>query len=370
MIKLVDVTYYSHLEYQKPEQVLERHHLVTRYAGLLKDKMHILFLKHAGFEGFCVDNGLLYYFFKGVNKFRYLALRANKLIANQEPDVVLVQGLSFPMEVIALRLQCGSRCKIVVQHHGEQPFTGIKLWLQRLAAKMTDAYLFTSEGNAEAWQDKGVIKKRHQIFEVLEASAQVSAYNKQNSRKKLNIPLGVKTFLWVGRLNANKDPLCILKAFGHYLNLQPSALLYMIYQTDDLLPDINVLLENDSRLKTAVILVGKTTHNDLPWWFSAADYYLSGSHKEGSGYALLEAMACGCIPVVTAIPPFRKITAEGKYGYLFKPGDCWDLYRMLCKLEQPQMLTSEAVINHFNESLSFDRIAEDVYEACRMVVGS
>lgn len=369
MIKLVDVTYYSHLEYQKPEQILKSHHLVTRYAGLLKNKMHILFLKHAGFEGFCVDNGLLYYFFKGVNKFRYLALRANSLIAEQEPDVVLVRGLGFPMEVIALRLQCGQRCKIVVQHHGEQPFTGIKLWLQKLAAQMTDAYLFTSAGNAQAWKKKGIINKQHKIFEVLEASAELSVYNKRNSRKKLNIPPNIKVFLWVGGLNANKDPLCILSAFGHYLHMQPLAKLYMIYQTDDLIAEINASLEKHALLKASVTLVGQTVYDDLSWWFSAADYYVSGNHNGRSGYTLLGAIACGCIPVVTDIPPFRKITADGKYGHLFTPGDSWGLYRLLCDLEAPQKLTSKHLIDHFNQNLSFDRIAEDVYEACKVVVG-
>ena len=39
--------------------------------------------------------------------------------------------------------------------------------------------------------------------------------------------------------------------------------------------------------------------------YSAADLFVVGSHHQGSGYALMEACACGAVPVVTAIPTFR-----------------------------------------------------------------
>jgi glycosyltransferase involved in cell wall biosynthesis len=370
MIKLVDVTYYAHLDYHKPEQVLERHRLVTRYAELLQDKVQITFVKHAGFEGFCEDGGLIYHFFNGINKFRFLPLKANRFIAREHPDVVLVQGLGFPLQVIALKLRCGNGVKIVVQHHGELPFKGIKLWCQQLAARFIDAYLFTSAGNTEVWRQKGVIKNRHKIFEVLEASTDFVKLDKCQSRKKLDIHSTGHAFLWVGRLNANKNPLMVLKAFAQYLHFKPSAQLYMIYQTNELLDDIKVLLLADQRLESAITLVGNVPNQDLSIWFSAADYYLSGSYKEGSGYALLEAMACGCVPVVTDIPSFRKITENGKYGYLYKAGDCWDLYKTLCALDKPSQISADDVVDHFNQSLSFEKIAADVYDACNSLVNN
>lgn len=370
MIKLVDVTYYTHLEYHKPEQVLEKHHLVTRYAEFLRNKMQVQFVKHAGFEGFSLHNGLLYQFFRGINKFRYLPFKANRFISNQHPDVVLVQGLVFPVQVILLRIQCQRNCKIVVQHHGELPFKGIKLAFQKLASKCVDAYLFTSAGNAEIWKQKGVISQRQPIFEVLEASTDFLAQDKWESRKKLNIHAKGNLFLWVGRLNVNKSPLTILKAFAQYLHFKPLSRLYMIYQTSEQLDEIQQLLWADARLESAVYLIGQVPNDKLQLWFSAADYYLSGSFKEGSGYALIEAMACGCISVVTDIPPFRKITENGKYGYLYRAGDEWALYKTLCDLEQPSHISPQYVIRHFNQDLSFNRIADDVYETCCSLANS
>ena len=55
--------------------------------------------------------------------------------------------------------------------------------------------------------------------------------------------------------------------------------------------------------------------------FSGADIFVAGSHREGSGNALTEALACGTVPVVTDIPSFRVLTDEGRVGALWPVGD-------------------------------------------------
>ena len=44
----------------------------------------------------------------------------------------------------------------------------------------------------------------------------------------------------------------------------------------------------------------------------AADLFVLGSHREGSGYSLIEALACGLPPVVTDIHAFRTLTGCGR----------------------------------------------------------
>ena len=43
----------------------------------------------------------------------------------------------------------------------------------------------------------------------------------------------------------------------------------------------------------------------------ASDLFVLGSHREGSGYSLIEALACGLPPVVTDIPSFRIADRSG-----------------------------------------------------------
>src|SRR5206468_4276990 len=137
--------------------------------------------------------------------------------------------------------------------------------------------------------------------------------DKQESKVKLGM-LGADNFLWIGRLNANKDPLTVLTAFEKYAIQVPSTKFYIIYQTEELLQQIKDRISKSESLMNFVILVGKKYHNELTDWYSAADFFISGSHSEAAGYALVEAMACGCIPIVTNIPSFNNITEDGKYG--------------------------------------------------------
>jgi hypothetical protein len=48
---------------------------------------------------------------------------------------------------------------------------------------------------------------------------------------------------------------------------------------------------------------------------------VQASHAEGSGGALIDALACGTTPLVTDIPSFRKITGDGACGALFPVGN-------------------------------------------------
>jgi glycosyltransferase involved in cell wall biosynthesis len=72
-------------------------------------------------------------------------------------------------------------------------------------------------------------------------------------------------------------------------------------------------------LKSSVTLHGRVAHDEMPNFYGAADLFVSGSHSEGSGYALIEAMASGVVPVVTDIPSFRSIV--GNCGRRWAPGD-------------------------------------------------
>jgi glycosyltransferase involved in cell wall biosynthesis len=137
----------------------------------------------------------------------------------------------------------------------------------------------------------------------------------------------------------------------------------MIYQEDELLEAIKNNIQRSIVLEDGVKLIGKVDHRELVYWFSAVNFYISGSLAEGSGYALLEAMACGCIPVVTTIPSFEKITEKGNYGYLFPPGDAEALALLLEKLSiLPIEKERQRIEKYFREKLSFKSIADSLGE--------
>ena len=181
--------------------------------------------------------------------------------------------------------------------------------------------------------------------------------------KKITGMSGEKNFIWVARLNSNKDPFTVLKGFELYCTANSAARLYMIYQTEELLEYCKAIIAASPLLKQAVHLIGKKEHHELEDWYNAADFYISGSHSEGSGYALVEAMACGCVPVVTRIPSFTQITGSGKYGFLFEPGNIADLYQKLQDTDAINLQQyAQSVHEHSQTSLSYQAVADQIYQ--------
>jgi glycosyltransferase involved in cell wall biosynthesis len=261
-------------------------------------------------------------------------------------------------------MQLGKKARLLVQHHAESPGRGLMRFLQKNADKVTDAYLFHSKEQAKPWMESGIISSAAKVFEVTEGSTSFRPMNGEEARRITGVS-GEPSFLWVGRLNANKDPLTVLKGFAEYSATHPGARLYMIYSEDDLLPELESFLQQ-RQLKGQVVLVGRKAHDDLRAWYSAADFYISGSHSEGSGYALIEAMACGCIPVVTHIPSYCKMTDNGRLGFLYPPGDPDGLLHVLERLTADDALRLE-VRKHFEEKLSFEAIARSIADVCGRV---
>jgi glycosyltransferase involved in cell wall biosynthesis len=309
-----------------------------------------------------VQNGIRYAFFRRTNSFFQIPLKTHFYVRAQKPDIVIVEGLIFPVQLLALSVWLGKSCRIIVQHHGEKPYSGIRGFFQKMADKKVQAYLFTSNRNAVEWIRSGIIKDASKCREILESSTPFVRRDLKESQQKLGIA-GKYNFLWVGRLNRNKDPLTVLRGFEKYCRYQRDARIYMIFQEEDILPEVEDFVFTSPVLKQRVFLMGRVDHEVLPDWYSAMNFYISGSHKEGSGYALLEAMACGCIPVVTAIPSFEKITSNGRYGLLYPPGNDHALATQLESVRYLSIETLRANVEiFFREHLGFRNIAQNLYQ--------
>ena len=165
----------------------------------------------------------------------------HRFIKKEKPGVVFINGLVFPLQVIQLRLKLGSSVKIILIHRSEKPFTGIKKYLQRFADRFVDAYLFTSSGFGKGWVQHGNIGNIKKIHECMHGSSVFQPGNRSDARTLLSVT-GSPVYLWVGRLNANKDPVTVVKAFRNFLVHQPEASLYMIYHTEELLEEVKILV--------------------------------------------------------------------------------------------------------------------------------
>lgn len=330
-LNFVEINYHFHQEFGNPDEVIQLHAASNLFAHELAPFANVTLLKHmAGNDEIFQDN-IRFRFFRSAGSFFHIPIQSHRSVRQNKPDLVIVQGLIFPLQVIALRRKLGNNCVILLQHHGELPYRKKRIF-QRIADRFVNGYLFTSIGNADAWRKCGVIKNKSKCFEIPSSSTLFSKKNKQVAKEMLGLT-GDFNFLWVGRLDANKDPMTVITAFEKYIEVNPEARLYMIYQTNDLLEQVEDVRNKTRQLKEKLALVGEMPHHKLETWYNASDYYISGSHHEGGSYALTEAMACGCVPIVTSIPAAMKAIDNGNSGYHYSAGDSIELFKLLCSLK-------------------------------------
>jgi glycosyltransferase involved in cell wall biosynthesis len=295
-----------------------------------------------------------------------------RAVAAACPDVVHVNGLIFPAVIAAIRKELGPNVTIVAQHHGgEFPIRGSGIfgafnrmkWRGGLAS--ADALSFTAAGQAEPWRTAGILSSQR-ILEIVEASTTLRTVSRERASSLLGFS-GRPLILWVGRLTTNKDPLTVLDGLEHALLRLPDAHVVMVFGDDTLVEPVDLRIRSSSVLQPRVTLAGRVAREELPNYYAAADVFVSGSHSEGSGYALIEAMAAGVVPVVTDIPSFRVIA--GDEGARWPPGDAAAFTEALLKVCDSDLEAARVRVKaHFDRVLSWPAIAERTVSEYRSLV--
>ncbi len=366
MLTLLDVTFFSNNEFERGSELINSQASALGYLDCIQQQMHVEVIKHIRSDERLMKNDIPFHFFKTSNRFFAIPFKALRLIRHIKPDIVLVQGLIFPFQVMLVKAISGKKTIIIAQHHGEQASKSIiRNLFNKLADRCVTAYLFNTPAYAMERLKQKTISHAGKIKQLQEGSNSFARKDKQRVRIELNIHTDQPVFLWVGRLNENKDPLTILKAFELYVVLKPEARLYMIYQADNLLPQVKSMLAQNTQLQQSVHLIGKVDHDTLDAWYNAADFFLSGSHLEYGGFAVLEAMACGCIPIATNIPTMQQYLRHCELGFLFAPGDVVSLVNVLQQLENyDTQKMSLDIAAHFRRFYSFEKISGGLAKIC------
>lgn len=351
------MSYINVPEFNEPFKWVYR---IRGYVGVLDSlakSNDVISIDQINYSGVHFVNGVQHYFFNNGKRVTYFPRRLHKLLREWKPDVVIVHGMHFPLQIIQLRLYLGKDVKIIVQNHADRiPRFHKKLFL-KVADKFIDAYFFTSGIMAKEWIGQGLINKEEKVKEIMMGSSVFEPMDRYEAMQKTRVE-ETRNFLWVGRLDANKDPVTLVKAFIDFSESHANAKLYVIYQSNELLNEIKDLIHNSGN--GAVQLVGKVAHDDIQLWINSVDYIISTSHYEAFGLSIVEAMSCGCIPIVTNIPSFQKITGLSS-GILFEPGNVNDLVCALKEVINKDIVQErERTLQQFNNHLSFDAIANSI----------
>ncbi len=365
--RFIEINYHNHDEFHSPEEVISKHLSSNLFIEEFSKYAEVSLVKHLSSEGQMQLNGVNYFFQSRRNRFFDIPSKTHQYVADQRPEVILIQGFIFPWQVMALRRRLGKQAKILLQHHGETPFKRKKIFQWMMGPKV-DGWIFSSPELSKEWLASGVIRSSSQCYALPPASTRFRRKNKERSRQETGMGNGLN-LLWVGRLNENKDPFTVLKAFESFLEEGGKAQLYLVYGEADLENSLRERINSNGLLKENVNMVGKLPHRELEDWYAAADFFISSSHQESGGYALIEAMACGTVPIVSEIPASMKLTHEGNIGFHFPAGDAGALCKIFEGLEQVDLeKLSEGAERHFLMELSPTAIAEKMKKICELAL--
>jgi glycosyltransferase involved in cell wall biosynthesis len=357
-MRIIYLTYAPVAKYDNPEAWLKRIDFYTAQLETMAPFAEVKSIHLIKYEGILRRNDVEYHFLKLKKWNLIFPLRLHCYVSDLKPDAVVIHSLRYPWQVLWLSIKLGRKIRLWVIHHAEPPLRFPKSLFQKFADRVIQGYFFSSVDLGKMWIDSGQIKNKNKIFEVMEASSVFCPMNKETARMKTKV-MGRNIYLWVGRLDKNKDPITLIKAFLLFFCNHTDAELYMIiHQQEQLLDEVNELLARAPEVSKRIFLIRGIRHEDMLYWFNSVNFIVSTSHYEGSGVAVCEGMSCGCIPILTNIPSFRMMTRQGGIGLLFEPGDVVGLHNALCKSRSLNFEEErQNVLRQFGENLSCESIS-------------
>lgn len=174
-------------------------------------------------------------------------------------------------------------------------------------AMRTARFTVTSALTATELEELGVESKIVLIPNGVD-TATFAPGRKQALRKELRLPAG-NVLLNVGRMMPQKRQALLIERFSEAAGKKD---LLVIAGDGPLRKEV----ETAAHEKENVLLTGRIPQERLLAYYQAADYIVMPSTYEGQPLALLEAMSCGCIPILSPIPIFEETVAEEKIGLI------------------------------------------------------
>jgi glycosyltransferase involved in cell wall biosynthesis len=321
---VVQISFFVDSRRRSPDELLaDWHSLVDVAQAAAAAGTRVTVLQASMVEGLLSRDGIDYHFIApdAAGECLTQGAKLGPVLRGLAADVLHVHGLGFPREVMGLRA-LAPRTPILLQDHADRlpRFWRRRTWKQ--AAACVDAVAFCARAQARPFERAGLLSANTAILEVPESTTDFTP-GEQGAARALTQLRGDPAVLWVGHLDRNKDPLTVLEGLSMAARLLPRMELWCCYASAPLLAEVQARVAGDALLRDRVHLLGRVPHAQVQSLMRAADLLVLGSHREGSGYSVIEALACGLPTVVTDIPSFNSLVgtrAEGA-GILWPVGD-------------------------------------------------
>lgn len=280
-------------------------------------------------------------------------------IRKNNVDIVIIHGTHYFLQAACIKLFC--KTKVILQHHAEKTYLSKKAVFMRFCKRFVDLYFFTGKDVALPFIERKCISET-KIAEVVAGTTDFQIHLEKNTNK-------IKELCFVGRLNKNKNLMTVLKAIVKLKTLRSDFRLSVYYSTNEEEKDLKIFCQQND-LNELVIFKGKIANSEVEKILNVGDIYISASFNESCGFALIEALACGCYPVVSRIPSFNFLLQGLEHKKQFSPDDAEELASTLNEAINLDLkeTTRKEIRRHFEQTSSPQAIAKQINQAVQAIL--
>ncbi len=135
-------------------------------------------------------------------------------------------------------------------------------------------------------------------------------------RKTYNLSKKDFIILFVGRLGEEKNVEFLIKAQKNLIKEHSNIKLIIVGDGPD--KEKYEKMTRDLNLEDNIIFTGKTSWDEMPYYYQAADVFATASKTETQGLTVIEAMASNVVPVCMKDEAFESMITDELNGLLFK----------------------------------------------------
>jgi glycosyltransferase involved in cell wall biosynthesis len=354
----VQISFFSDPQGRPPEQLLDAWPTLVDVAeAASRSAIRVSVVQASSHSKQLVRNAVRYCFlpFGEASSSSESVAGLRELLRSLAPDVLHVHGLGFPRHVLSMVAHTPG-VPIIMQDHADRPPRIWRRALWRRGLAQAAAITFCTLEHARPFAAAGVLSPQADLYEIPESTSRFSPGDRDAARRLTQID-GDPAVLWVGHLDDNKDPLTVLAGLSEAARALPGLRLWCCFGTAPLMHAVQQRIATDPMLRGRVQLLGRVPHERVEHLMRAADIFVLGSHHESTGFALIEALACGLPAVVTDIPSFRSLTGAGTAGMLWPCNDANALSEAVRSVAHRLDSGMRAAVRaHFERELSFDSL--------------
>lgn len=141
---------------------------------------------------------------------------------------------------------------------------------------------------------------------------------KEDARKKCNLPLHVPIVLFVGSLTGRKGEKILLEATKILICKEIDFRVIIIGDGPELVRIKQLVVKGN--LSNNVQIIRHVSQSELLWYYNASDLFIMPSSGEGFALVYLEALACG-VPIIGGKGASEEVIASERQGFIVDPFD-------------------------------------------------